>query len=121
MKYRICIEKITGKLIECQQGGVDNNINLTDIPKEKWEEHIKFIQNDRLESLKQNAINGGYSKDDIEVKEIDDNEWRKIINEQINKPEEKKIRDLDLKKKEDLIKEKLNLSDDDFKILKEIL
>ena len=123
MKHRISLQKSTGKLIEYQSGGIDNNINLLNIPKEKRSKYIESIIKGRFESLRQNAINRGYSKDDIEVKEVEDKEWETIKKEQIDKPieEEKKIRDLDLKKKKDLIKKKLNLSDDDFKILKEIL
>jgi hypothetical protein len=59
--YRVCIEKTTGKLIEMQSGDGD------------------------LESLKQNAINQGYTENDIELKTITSDEW-KVIEMKINRP-----------------------------------
>ena len=75
MKHRISLQKSTGKLIEYQSGGINNNINLLNIPKEKWSEYIENIIKGRFESLRQNAVNRGYVIDDIEVKEISNKEW----------------------------------------------
>jgi len=55
---RVCIEKSTGKLIESQSGGEN-------------QEH--------LDTLIQNAINTGYAKEDVEVKFVDDAELSVLI------------------------------------------
>ncbi len=62
---RICIEKLTGKLIEYQSGG--------------------STQKD-LDVMVQNAVNCGYKKEDIEVKFITLQQWEIIRQEQITKP-----------------------------------
>jgi len=51
---RVCINKTTGKLIEAQSGG--NN----------------------LEVLKQNAIDAGFNEEDLEVKNVSDEEYKVI-------------------------------------------
>src|SRR3990167_5521882 len=63
---RVCLEKSTGKLLEFQSG---------DAP---------------LGTLTQNAVNGGYNKDDIEEKYVTKEEWQVIEEEQIRKPAKKK-------------------------------
>ena len=96
---RVCIEKSTNKLIEYQSG---------DAP---------------LGALTKNAQNAGYKKEDVEEKYITNNEWLIIKKKQIDDPIEKarqekeKIR----KQKEETIKTKLGLSQEDFKDLKEAL
>ena len=55
---RVCINKSTGKLIESQSGG-------------ETQEH--------LDTLKQNAINAGYTEGDIEVKFVTDEEYQIIL------------------------------------------
>jgi hypothetical protein len=69
---RVCTEKATGKLIEMQSGG-DDRADLMGI---------------RLNTLKQNALNAGYSEDDIDVKWVTDEELAVIM-------EAQKQRDLD--------------------------
>lgn len=56
---RVCIEKLTGKLIEAQSGG--------DTPQ-------------HLQTLITNAINAGYNENDIEAKYITDAEFDIIVN-----------------------------------------
>uniref|UniRef100_A0A6M3L4I8 Uncharacterized protein n=1 Tax=viral metagenome TaxID=1070528 RepID=A0A6M3L4I8_9ZZZZ len=85
---RVCINKSTGKLIESQSGG-------------STQEH--------LDTLKQNALNAGYSEEDIEVKYVTDAEFEAIMaettaptSEEILKKEQEakiqaKIRDLAIK------------------------
>jgi len=60
---RVCIEKSTGKLIESQSGG-------DDIPE---------LMEARLDTLKQNVLNAGYSESDIEVKFVTDAEFAAIM------------------------------------------
>ena len=55
---RICIEKVTGKLIESQSGG-------------ETQAH--------LDTLLQNAVNAGYKAEDFEVKFIGDVEFAEIM------------------------------------------
>ena len=92
---RVCLEKSTGKLIEYQSG---------DAP---------------LGTLIQNALNSGYT--DVEEKYVTEEEWQVIKEEQIDKParEKAKEKEVERKQKENKIKQKLNLSDDDFNDLKE--
>lgn len=59
---RVCVEKLTGKLIEMQGGG--------DVREEMMEM--------RLDTLRQNALNAGYTEDQIEVKWVTDAEWAAI-------------------------------------------
>lgn len=59
---RVCINKITGKIIESQSGG-------------ETQEH--------LDTLKQNALNAGYLEDNIEVKYMDDAEFQLLLSAQI--------------------------------------
>ncbi|MDD4984508.1 MAG: hypothetical protein PHQ43_01775 [Dehalococcoidales bacterium] len=72
--YRISIEKSTGKLIEMQSGGYDD----------------EKLRNARLDTLRQNAINAGYDEKDIEVKWITDKEWA-TIEETLNRPTPEQI------------------------------
>ena len=96
---RVCLEKSTGKLIEYQSG---------DAP---------------LGTLIDNAVNAGYKKADIEEKYVTADEWKIIREEWIDKPArgEVKKREVERKKKEEAIKVKLNLTSEDFKLLKEAL
>ena len=64
---RVCLTK-TGKLIEMQSGG-DDREDLMEM---------------RLNTLKQNALNAGYTEDEIEVKWVMDEEWAEI--QEANKP-----------------------------------
>lgn len=67
---RVCIEISSGKLIEYQSGGYDeNNEALTAA---------------RLNTLKQNAIAAGYTEDRIDVKWVTDEEAAAIL--EANKP-----------------------------------
>jgi hypothetical protein len=49
---RVCVHKVTGKLIEMQAGG-DDREDLMEM---------------RLNTLKQNATNAGYAEEDVEVR-----------------------------------------------------
>jgi len=55
---RVCIEKLTGRLIECQSGG-------------ETQEH--------LDTLIQNAVNAGHKPEDVEVKFVTDAEFAEIV------------------------------------------
>ena len=114
---RVCLEKSTGKLIEYQSGNVNDDIQ--NFPLEQREK-IKF---ERLNSLKQNAINAGYTEENIIVKEINSKEWKIIKQTQIIKPAQDLAmqKELERQVKEQAIKTKMNLSDEDFKNLKEAL
>jgi hypothetical protein len=59
---RVCVEKSTGKLIEVQGGGGDS-------PE---------LMEARLDTLRQNALNAGYTEEEIEVKWVTDEEWATI-------------------------------------------
>ena len=64
---RVCLTK-DGKLIEMQGGG-DDREDLMEM---------------RLNTLRQNALNAGYTEDQIEVKWVTDEEWAAI--QEANKP-----------------------------------
>lgn len=64
---RVCLTK-DGKLIEMQGGGDD----------------LPGLMEMRLNTLKQNALNAGYTEDQIEVKWVTDEEWAAI--QEANKP-----------------------------------
>lgn len=91
---RVCINKTTGKLIEAQSGGKTH-------PNVNNEEYALA----NLEVLRQNAINAGYKKEDIEVKFVTDEEFEAIPRPEVIKTEEqlneekinKKTRELAIK------------------------
>ena len=60
---RVCIEKATGKLIEMQSGGYED----------------EKLRDARLDTLKQNALNAGYKEADIEVKWVSDEELQPLM------------------------------------------
>ena len=66
---RICLHKITKKILEMQGGG-DDNPELMEM---------------RLNTLKQNALNAGHLEADIEVKWVTEAEYQAIIG---NDPDE---------------------------------
>lgn len=70
---RICIEKVTGKLIEAQSGGETHSSPKID--------NKKYAQMN-LETLLQNAINMGYKEKDIEVKFVTNEEYQVIVGAQ---------------------------------------
>lgn len=74
---RVCIEKITGKLIESQSGGETH-------PNPKIDD--KEYAQTNLNTLLQNAINAGYEEKDIEIKFVTDAEFQIIMDAQ-PKPE----------------------------------
>lgn len=65
---RVCLLKSTGKLIEMQGGGYED----------------EKLRDARLDTLKQNALNAGYTEDEIEVKWVTDAEWAAI--QEANRP-----------------------------------
>jgi len=73
---RVSINKLTGKMIESQSGGETH-------PDPKIDDKIYAEAN--LETLRQNAINAGYSKKEIEVKFVTQEEYETLI--EISKPE----------------------------------
>ena len=103
---RVCLEKSTGKLIEYQSGG--------------------STQAD-LDVMVQNAVNGGYKKEDVEVKYITPKEWKIIEEEQIRKPAreaallKKQQDEIEQQKVEEEAKQALNLTDEQFNKLKKAL
>lgn len=98
---RVCLEKATGKLIEFQSDG--NN------------------QED-LNVMIKNAESTGYKKDDVEAKFITKEEWQAIEETQIKAParEEAKQKSEARKAKEASLKTKFGWTDEDLKALKEI-
>ena len=68
---RVCIEKSTGKLIESQSGGYD--------PPEGYKFPTVFYRAGNLDTLRNNAVNAGYSETDIEVKFVTDEEFATIM------------------------------------------
>lgn len=99
---RVCTEKTTGKLIEYQSDG----------DKQK-----------DLDAMIKNAEEVGYKKEDIEAKFITQEEWALIREEQIVKParEKAKAEEEKRKQKEDIVRQKLGLSEADWQDLKEVL
>jgi hypothetical protein len=83
---RICLTK-DGKLIEMQSGG-DDRPDLMEM---------------RLNTLKQNALNAGYTEDQIEVKWVTDEEWASIAAD-LSKPTQEQIAEAE---KESLIQAKI--------------
>ncbi len=67
---RICIEKSTGKLIESQSGGRTHPTPEVD--------DKKYAQAN-LDVLIQNAVNAGYTEEDVEVKFVSDEEFQAIM------------------------------------------
>lgn len=96
---RVCLEKSTGKLIEFQS---DNAL---------------------LGTLTLNAINGGYDENNIEEKYVTKNQWKVLEKKWIIDPADKVKKEMEKirKGKEDKIKTKLNLSNEDWKNLKDAL
>ncbi len=108
---RISIEKLTKKIIEMQSGGevevtlkdaesalikeneidVKNGLSPYEITEDaiagKYQilrEWADNIEDERLNTLKQNALNAGYLEEDIEVKFVTDEEYQAIL--EANKP-----------------------------------
>ena len=61
--YRVSINKSTGKIIEMQSGGYED----------------ETLRDARLNTLRQNALNAGYTADQIEVKWVTDAEYAALI------------------------------------------
>ncbi len=89
---RVCIDKLTGKLIESQGGGeveqlpIDNP-SFFDKTFADYEEYIaecEALEAMRLKTLLQNALNAGYIEANIEVKYVTDVEYQAIL--EANKP-----------------------------------
>ena len=85
---RVCIEKLTGKLIESQSGGeVDRLPQTVEMTDEEYVQYLTACDNlefGRLNTLIQNAINAGYDEADIEAKYVTDAEFAVIM--EANKP-----------------------------------
>jgi hypothetical protein len=85
---RICIKKSTGKLIESQSGGrVNRRLKDDAITDEEYEAYLFLcdeLENMRLNTLKQNAINAGHLEADIEVRFVTDEEYAIAIAEDPN-------------------------------------
>lgn len=112
---RVCLEKATGKLIEYQSGDVNDLMA-------NGEEPSAVIKQNRLDSLGNNAINVGYTADEIEVKEVTRAEWQEIEETQIKAPAREKAEQEAAKKKqkEAALKTKFGWTDEDLSALKEI-
>lgn len=61
--YRVSINKSTGKIIEMQSGGYED----------------EALRDARLNTLRQNALNAGYSENSITVKWVTDAEYAALI------------------------------------------
>ena len=84
---RVCLLKSTGKLIEMQGGGYED----------------EKLRDARLDTLKQNALNAGYKEEEIEVKWVTDEEWSQI-EATLNQPTPEQIAE---QEKEALIQAKM--------------
>ena len=95
---RVCLEKSTGKLVEMQS-------------------------DPRQGTLIQNAINAGYTQADVEEKEVTADEWAAIKEQWIDAParEWQAQQEAARQEKEQAVKSKLGLSDDDWANLKDAL
>jgi hypothetical protein len=104
--YRVCISK-KGKFIEMQSGGrVDRLSRETFSTDELYEEYstkCDDLENMRLKTLTQNAINQGHEPDDIETKFVSEEEWQ-VIERELNKPTPEQLAE---KEKEALIQSKI--------------
>ena len=100
--YRLCLTK-DGKLIEMQSGGKVDRLSWMEWslsvkePKDRTEEKYQkyldecdVLEAMRLDTLKQNALNAGYKKEDVEVKWVTDEEW-KVIEATLNQPTPEEI------------------------------
>ncbi|MHB8109749.1 MAG: hypothetical protein ACYDHW_06925 [Syntrophorhabdaceae bacterium] len=80
--YRVCINKATGALIEMQSGGKIERLPKTDSVKD--EEYSQYladcvkIEAERLNTLRTNAINAGYTDADIEVKWVTEEQYAAV-------------------------------------------
>lgn len=68
--YRICILKSTGKILEMQSGGSEDDT----------------LRDSRLDTLRINARNAGFAEDEIEVKWVTDEEWTILLAPQAEAP-----------------------------------
>ena len=86
---RVCIEKLTGKLIGSQSGGeverLQKNEKISDKEYAEYLVDCDALEANRLDTLKQNAVNAGYKETDIEVKYVTDAKFQVIMD--ANKPE----------------------------------
>ena len=100
---RVCVHKVTKHIIEMQSGGIV--ARRAQITGEATEEYAKYLsdcdnlENSRLETLRQNALNSGYLDEDIEVKWVTADEYETL---KANDPQEIAI--TAAKEQEDLIK-----------------
>lgn len=90
---RVCFEKTTGKLIEYQSG------------------------DSKLGTLTKNAINSGYTKNNVEEKYVTDTEWENIREKHIAKPEKEKAKLKENKRKSAKKKLESILTKDEIKAL----
>jgi hypothetical protein len=104
--YRVCQTK-DGKFIEMQSGGRIERLSKEDFSTDElYEEYLEKcddLENMRLNTLTQNAINIGYKEKDIETKFVTDEEWA-VIERELNKPTLEQIAE---RKKEVLIQTKI--------------
>ena len=84
---RVCLTT-EGKLVEMQSGGkVDRLPKRENQSDEEYAEYLTAcdeLEAMRLNTLKQNALNAGYSEEDIEIKWATNEEWAAI--EEANRP-----------------------------------
>lgn len=114
---RVCTEKSTGKLIESQSGGrvkrLPQNNKVSDLKYTDYLNDCDTLEANRLDTLKQNAVNAGYIETNIEVKYISNIEYQIILDAQsIPEKTEREINEAKIKTKirklaiVELIKEK---------------
>ena len=82
---RISINKLTGKMIESQSGGETH-------PDPKIDDVVYAKAN--LETLRQNAINAGYSEEDIEVKFVTQEAYEALMEASNPVPTESELSEL---------------------------
>ncbi len=101
---RVCIEKLTGKLIESQSGGeVEHKPKDDAISDKEYAAYILLcdtLEEQRLNTLKQNALNTGYLENDIEVKFVTDVEFEAIMEASKPEPTEEQLYEAQIKTKE---------------------
>ena len=88
---RVSINKLTGKMIESQSGGETH-------PDPKVDDTVYAEMN--LETLRQNAVNAGYSEKDTEVKFVTQEEYETLIEASKPEPTEEQIYEEQVKAKE---------------------
>lgn len=115
---RVSTQISTGKLIELQSDNPNYSPEfiesisgkpLKNMTPEEYATAVTTIKANRLNAMKQNAINLGYNENDIEVLEVTSEEFNQIKYVKVDKPNEdiRKVKDQAEKQKKNALKNKL--------------